>query len=147
VTRVVVADALVAQEVAAGVREELARAGALEPGDGYPRAEIEVLRADEASQGIARGDTGPAARGLEMAVLARARVVSRPGEPPEDDTGDIRADESVAVDETSSGALDPRAHLFRADDARRAAARRLGRKLGLRLLGQPVASEAVAEPP
>src|ERR1700685_2659326 len=53
VVRSLVADAVAADEVASGVREELARAGALEAGEGYPRVEIEVLRADETSEGIA----------------------------------------------------------------------------------------------
>ncbi|HEY6463174.1 MAG TPA: hypothetical protein VIY73_23555, partial [Polyangiaceae bacterium] len=46
-----VPDAIAADEVAAGLREELAKAGALAAGEGYPRVEVEVLRADEASEG------------------------------------------------------------------------------------------------
>ncbi len=44
-----VPDAIASDEVVAGVRDELARAGALAAGDGYPRCEVEVLRADEAA--------------------------------------------------------------------------------------------------
>ncbi|HEY8086996.1 MAG TPA: hypothetical protein VIF09_04105, partial [Polyangiaceae bacterium] len=53
VVRSMVPDAVAADEVASGVREELAREGALEAGDGYPRVEIEVLREDEQSEGVA----------------------------------------------------------------------------------------------
>src|SRR4051812_14185829 len=42
-----------AQELLAGVRAELAAAGALAPGDGFPRAEVELLRVDEGSAGTA----------------------------------------------------------------------------------------------
>ena len=58
VVRSKVPDAAASDEVAAGVRDELARAGALEPGSGYPRCEIEILRADEASEAIAKGSGG-----------------------------------------------------------------------------------------
>jgi hypothetical protein len=135
-------DAVAADEVVSGAREELARAGALEGGDGYPRMEIEVLRADEASEGIAAGASGPVARGTGVAVVGRAWVAPGPGEGAAhvSDTGDMRAEESITVDQTL-GADDPRASLFHRADARRAAARRLGRKLAARVLGQPSASE------
>ncbi len=38
--RSLVADVVAGDEVASGVREELARAGALAPGESYPRVEI-----------------------------------------------------------------------------------------------------------
>jgi hypothetical protein len=74
-----VADAVVADEVLAGVRDELAKDDALAPGTSYPRCEIEVLRADEASEGISasRNDDGrllPASRATRVGVLARAWV-------------------------------------------------------------------------
>jgi hypothetical protein len=142
VVRSLVADAVSADEVASGVREELARAGALEAGEGYPRVEIEVLRGDETSEGIAAGASGPVARGAGVAVVARAWVVAAADAAPQGDTGDMRAEESIAVDETAGlGGPDPRASAFHHADASRAAARRLGRKLGARLLGQPSASE------
>jgi hypothetical protein len=107
--RTLVPDAVASAEVATGVREELARAGMLEAGDGWPRVEIEVLRADEASEGIAAGTsggagggtgrgTGPVARGLDVALVARAWVAAAPGAEPESDTGDMRAEETIAVD-------------------------------------------------
>jgi hypothetical protein len=136
-------DAVAADEVVSGAREELARAGALEGGDGYPRMEIEVLRADESSEGIQAGASGPVARGTGVAVVARAWVVPAPGEAAAhaSETGDMRAEESITVDQTALGADDPRAAVFHRADARRAAARRLGRKLAARVLGQPSASE------
>jgi hypothetical protein len=151
VVRALMADAISADEVASGVREELARAGALEGGDGYPRVEIEVLRADETSEGIAAGASGPVARGTGVGLVARAWVTAEEGAAPQADTGDMRAEESITVDEVvetagnvetgGSGAADPRASAFHHADASRAAARRLGRKLGARVLGQPAASE------
>jgi hypothetical protein len=152
VVRSLVADAVAADEVASGVREELARAGALAGGDGYPRVEIEVLRADETSEGITAGASGPVARGTGVAVVARAWVTAEDGAAPQEDTGDVRAEESITVDELESetgsagggggaGEPDPRASAFHHADASRAAARRLGRKLGARVLGEPAASE------
>jgi hypothetical protein len=138
--RSLVADAVTADEVASGVREELARVGALEAGEGYPRVEIEVLRADEASEGIAAGVSGPVARGTDVGVVARAWVSAAEGAPPQEDTGDVRAEESITVDQGAAG-LDPRASTFHHADAERAAARRLGRKLAARVLGLPAASE------
>jgi hypothetical protein len=142
VVRSLLPDAVAADEVASGLREELARAGALEAGEGYPRVELEVLRGDETSEGVAAGASGPVARGVGVAVVARAWVVASANAEPEADTGDMRAEESIAVDETGGvGGPDPRASGFHHADASRAAARRLGRKLGARLLGQPSASE------
>jgi hypothetical protein len=153
VMRSMVPDAIAADEVAAGVREQLAREGALEAGEGYPRVEIEVLRADETSEGIAAGTgaagaAAPVARGTGVALVARAWLARSPDAPPERDTGDVRAEESIAVDEIAQAgqpgpttALDPRASSFHRADALRAAGRRLGRKLALRVTGQPAASE------
>lgn len=133
-------DAVATDEVVAGVRESLARAGALEPGEGYPRCEIEVLRADEAAAGVeavenAEGTLVPLARATRVGVVARAFVVRAPGAPPERDTGDVRAMETVAV------AGDAKAATVQHTDALRAAGRRAGRRLGARLLGLPSASE------
>ena len=152
--RTLVPDAIASAEVATGVREELARAGMLETGDGWPRVEVEVLRADEASEGIAAGANAPVARGLDVALVARAWVVSSPGAEPESDTGDMRAEETIAVDTTSAtggaaaagggvlpGTPDPRASAFHHTDALRAAARRLGRELTRRVLGLPAATD------
>jgi len=137
--RVAVADAVAPDEVASGVREELARAGALEGGESYPRIEIEVLRADERSEGIAAGATGPVARGTGVAVVARAWIARGPDAQPEADTGDMRAEETVATDPTARGSS------FSHADAVRAAARRLGHQLATRIMGLPAASEDIGE--
>jgi hypothetical protein len=140
VVKSMVPDAVAADEVASGVREELARAGALEAGEAYPRVEVEVLRADESSEGIAAVENAPMARGMGVAMVARAWVATSADAAPMSDTGDMRAEETITVD-VRAGQRDPRANVFHHADALRAAARRLGRKLGARVLGQPAASE------
>ena len=140
--RTLVPDAIASDEVASGAREELARGGELEEGDGWPRVEIEVLRADETSEGVAAQPNGPAARASGVALVARAWVASGPDAPPQNDTGDMRAEETVAVDSRGlAPALDPRASGFHQADALRAAARRLGSHLVRRVLGLPAPSE------
>jgi hypothetical protein len=150
IVRVAVADAVAPDEVASGVREELARAGALEGGESYPRIEIEVLRADETSEGIAAGSAGqgpraingtagPVARGTDVAVVARAWIARGPDAQPEADTGDMRAEETIATDQTARGSS------FHHADAVRAAARRLGHQLATRIMGLPAASEDIGE--
>jgi hypothetical protein len=134
-----IADAVASDEVVAGVRDELARAGALATGSGYPRAEIEILRADEASEGIAArtapdGRLVPESRATRVGIVARAWIARQPGGV-ERDTGDVRAFETVSV------APDARGASFRHVDALRAAGRRAGQRLGARLLGLPAASE------
>ena len=140
VVRSAVADAIAADEVASGVREELAREGALEAGEGYPRVEIEVLRTDEESEGIRATGAGPRARGTGVGVVARAWVSQAAGVEPERDTGDVEARETIALD-MNAGQADARANLFHHADATRAAARRLGHLLAERILGRPVASD------
>lgn len=137
--RVAVPDAVAPDEVASGVREELARAGALEGGESYPRVEIEVLRADETAEGIAAGAAGPVARGTDVAVVARAWIARGPDAEPEADTGDMRAEETIATAATA------RASSFQRADALRAAARRLGHQLASRIMGLPAASEDIGE--
>jgi hypothetical protein len=130
--RTLVPDAVASNEVLAGMREELARLGALEPGDGFPRAEVEVLLADDGSEGIAARDGAPAARATDVSLVARAWIVRASGQSPESDTGDVRAQDVITVDE-SQGTLDLRASAFRESDALRAAGHRLGRALARRL--------------
>jgi hypothetical protein len=138
--RSLLADALAADEVVSGARDQLAKEGALAPGDGYPRLEIEVLRADESSEGVGAVAGAPRARGTEVGIVARAWVVRAKDVPPERDTGDVHAMSVVAL-ETRAGQLDPRADLLQHEDAVRAVARRVGRRLALRVLGSPVATD------
>jgi hypothetical protein len=135
-----VPDAVASDEVVAGVRDELARSGALASGESYPRCEVEVLRADEASEGIGAAANGdgvllPEARATRVGIVARAWIVRSKGAAHERDTGDVRAVDMVAV--TS----DARSGTFRHSDAVRAVGRRVGRKMGTRLLGWPSSSE------
>lgn len=131
-----VPDAAVTDEVLVGVREELAKNGALASSSAaYPRCEIEVLRADEASEGITAVDGQPNARATRVGIVARAWVVRAKDAPRERDTGDIRTMETVAV------AQDARAATFRHSDALKAAGRRAGRRLASRVMGLPAASD------
>jgi hypothetical protein len=138
--RSTIADAVASDEVVAGLREELARAGALASGESYPRVEIEVLRADEASEGVQATPAGPVSRATDVAIVARAWVVDAQGAEPRSETGDLRAEQTLAVDEGPSGP-DPRASTFHHADALRAAARRVGKALGARVLGLPASTE------
>jgi hypothetical protein len=135
-----VPDAVASDEVVAGVRDELARSDSLRSGESYPRCEVEVLRADEASEGIAAtpnadGALMPDARATRVGIVARAWIVRSKDGPRERDTGDVRALEVVAV------APDARAASFQHTDALRAAGRRVGRRMGTRLLGLPSSSD------
>jgi len=133
-------DRTAADEVVAGIRDELLKMGAYASGTGYPRVEVEVLRADEASAGITArpnrdGVLLPEARGTEAGVVARAWLVRGADGARERDTGDMRAAEIVDV------AQDARTATFRHVDALRASARRVGRSLGQRLLGLPATTD------
>jgi hypothetical protein len=142
-TRSLVADAVAADEVAQGAREELARQGALEGGEGYPRLEIEVLRADETSAGVAAAAgtvAGLGARATAVALVARGRVVEQAGDDPVRDSGDVRAEAAIAVDETN-GAAAPVAGSFHFADALRSVARGVGSKIARRAMGLPAAGE------
>jgi hypothetical protein len=134
-----IADAVASDEVAAGAREELAFAGRLDRGDGFPRIEIEVLRSDVASAGVAAAGGLPTARASEIGLVARAWLATSAGAAPRADTGDLRAEESSAID-APAGVLDPRGAAFHDTDALRAAARRLGRRLAQKILGLPAAT-------
>ncbi len=135
-----VPDAVATDEVLAGVREELSRAGALSGGQGYPRCEVEVLRADEASEGISatRNDEGtlmPTSRATRVGLVARAWIVRAKDGPRERDTGDVRAMEVVSV------APEGRAAIFQQTDTLRVAGRRVGRRIGSHVLGLPTSTD------
>jgi hypothetical protein len=131
-----VPDAAVSDEVIVGVREELAKQGALaSSSDAYPRCEIEVLRADEASEAIAAIDGRPSAGATRVGIVARAWIIRAKDGARERDTGDVRTLETVEV------AGDARSATFRHADALKAAGRRAGRRLASRLMGLPSASD------
>jgi hypothetical protein len=136
------ASAVVADEVLRGARETLAKEGALASGDGYPRLEIEVLRADETSEGIVAVNAPegqvPKARASELGVVVRAFVTRRSGGAAELDTGDLR--ESLLA---GSPLGDSVRETWQREDALRAAARRLGGRAALRVLGHPVVTAPV----
>jgi hypothetical protein len=142
--RTLVPDAIASDEVVAGVRDELSKMGALQPGPGYPTVAVEVLRAQASAEGIAAPGDAPLARATDIAVTARAWIEPFSGAPPENDTGDLGVSEVIALDR-AQGVLDPRASAFHEADALRAAARRLGRKLARQLLGEPTAGELETE--
>ena len=135
-------DAVASDEVVAGVRDTLAKEGALAPGESYPRVEVEVLREDETSEGIVGASTPsghvPVARGTEVGVVARAWIVRDAAKNHEADTGDMRSFDLVGAPQEGSGLA---AEALRHDDALRATARRLGQRLALRVLGHPVSSQ------
>ena len=135
------ASAVVADEVLRGARETLAKEGALASGDGYPRLEIEVLRADETSEGIVAVNAPegqlPKARGSELGVVVRAFVTRRGGAPAELDTGDLRQDVLAGAPGDSVR------ETWQREDALRAAARRLGGRAVMKVLGHPVVTSPV----
>lgn len=136
--RVYVPDASAISSAEAGARAELARAGELAPGGAGARLELEVLRVDETSEGIALtpGKAGlPLARGVRITVVGRARLRRAGSDVVERDTGDVRASE-VAARSDSAGM----GSLVR-DELGRAAGRRLGEALVRRLLGVPEPGE------
>ncbi len=134
-----VPDAIASDEVLAGAREELSRYGALGSGTSYPRFEIEVLRADEASEGVAAvdgpGRLVPQSRATRVGLLVRGWIRRGPDRPLERDTGDLRALETIAVAPSSPAAA------FSYDDALRTAGRRAGKRLADRILGLPAPTE------
>jgi hypothetical protein len=152
--RTLIPDAVASDEVASGVREELARAGTLEAGDGYPRVEIEVLRESESSEGIAAVPNGPVARGTGVAIVARAWITPAEGAPPESDSGDLRSQVVIASEQPAGAPAGPaavaaasRSNAFHFADALRAAARRLGIQLARKVTGLPAASDDAFETP
>ena len=153
-----VPDAIASDEVVSGAREALAREGALLAGEGYPRIEIEVLRQDEASEGIAAptaalggseatpnasgvsSPTGPRARATQAGLVARACLVRKSKGPCERDTGDVRAMDMVASD-ILAGVANPLSDSFHHRDAMRDVGKRLGERLAMHVLGAPTASD------
>jgi hypothetical protein len=126
------------ESVLAGAREELARAGRLRSGDGYPRLVVEVIRLDEVAAGIVAEGASARARGTSVAVAGRAWIERAPDAAPARDTGDMQRAERYAPE------TDLRVEGVRYDQAVRSAGRELGRALALRALGHPTPA---TEPP
>ncbi|HYQ18699.1 MAG TPA: hypothetical protein VEQ58_23150 [Polyangiaceae bacterium] len=121
------------QEAASGVRSELGAAEAL--GSGFPQVVVEVLRVDERSLGVrAVGDT-PLARGSEIVVTGRARVLQSAGATSSYDSGDMSRAAQFAAGTTPGADAELRSR------AVRDAARSLGRALGRAVLGLPEPAE------
>jgi hypothetical protein len=115
---------------AAGVRSELGAAEAL--GSGFPRVVVEIVRIDERSIGVrSMGNGAPLARGSEIVVVARARVLERADAAPSRDSGDMSRAAQFA-----SG-TSPSADAAARSRAVRDAARSVGRALARALLGLP----------
>jgi hypothetical protein len=122
------------QAALAGVRVELAAASAGST-DGYPQVVVDVLRVDERSTGVQATNDAPLARGTEVVVVGRARVLTAPGEPPTYDTGDMSRSAQYASGASASEDSAARSR------AVRDAARNLGRALGRAVLGLPEPAE------
>lgn len=132
-----VADVATALEVEHGIREALAREGALATGTDCPCVVVEVTRIDHAAGAIvASAADQPSASSQITAVVARATVDDGHAHTLFD-TGDVRAEAGYV----GSGSAPRFSEALRGQDASRSAGRRLGRLLGARLLGHPSASE------
>ena len=99
-------------------------------------AQLPELRALLDSDIHAAYEGDPAASSQITAIVGRATVDDGQGHTLFD-TGDVRAETTYAL----AGADPALAEALRGSDALRAAARRLGRLLGARVLGHPAASE------
>jgi hypothetical protein len=130
-----VADSTVASEVLAGTMRALSRGDRLGYRGEYPRVEVDILRVDEVADGVVGAAGAPRARGMRFSVLGRARVRASANEETSFDTGDLRA----VVVASSDGPLVDAA--WSRDRSLRAAAHRLGEKLGARVMGDPSVSE------
>lgn len=122
------------QAAMAGVRVELAAAAAGSRDD-YPQVVVDVLRVDERSTGVQAVNDVPLARGTEVVVVGRARVLRGPGEAAAYDTGDMSRSAQYASGVTPSEDAAARSR------AVRDAARNLGRALGRAVLGLPEPAE------
>lgn len=136
--QVLIPGAMAAQAAANGARLELAAAGLLAAGTGFPRLVIDVLRTDESSRGVYVQSGQPRAAAMSIAVTVRARVFRADNSVPAVDTGDVRRAVQLAGD------ADPRLDRAAYDVALRQAAERGGRAVARAALGFPEASD---EPP
>ncbi|MDF3071540.1 MAG: hypothetical protein K0R38_7141 [Polyangiaceae bacterium] len=123
------------QAALSGVRAELAAAAAA-GGPEYPRVVVEVLRVDERSIGVRNTiEDVPLARGSEVVVVGRARLLEAPNAAATFDTGDMSRAAQFASGSTPSEDAAARSR------AVRDAARSLGKALGRSILGLPEPAE------
>ncbi len=121
--------------ILAGLRGELSRAGVLDPGNGYPRVVVELVRIDE--RGTAQGLTTrpgddrelPRAAGALVGVTARAWVELSESQL-ERDTGDVRR--TAAFGSAANAGLDS----ARREAALDAAGYAVGEAIGRRVMGE-----------
>jgi len=121
------------QQASAGVRNELGAAQAL--GQGFPHVVVDVLRVDERSIGVLSTGNGPLARGSEVVVVGRARVIETVDGAASLDTGDMSRAAQFAAGTSPSADAAARSR------AVRDAAQSLGRALGRAVLGLPEPAE------
>lgn len=129
--QILVPDTVAAQAALSGARSELAAAGRLSGAAGYPRLVVDILRVDELSRGIHVQNGAPAAGGMSIAVVVRARLLNAPEQEASADSGDVRRTAQL------SGSADPRADSAARDSAARDAAERAGRAAARLVLGIP----------
>jgi hypothetical protein len=130
-----IAQAEAAQGGLEGARGELARAGALRGGAGFPRLMLEIVRVDERSAGI-RAVAGaqrvePRASGSVVVVVGRAWIETRAEAPRQRATGDMTRSLTYA---SGSNAFQERG---RHAGSVHAAGRELGAALTKSVLGIP----------
>lgn len=131
VGQTLVPEALAVQAALSGARAELAAEGELGRDAEFPRLVMDVLRVDEGSRGIHVQAGQPAAGGMSVAVVVRARVFRAANTEPISDTGDLRR--AVQL----SGDADPRVDSAAYDAALRGAAERAGRAAARYAIGLP----------
>jgi hypothetical protein len=119
------------QAAISGARAELAAAGRLAAGSGFPYLAVDLLRIDEVSRGVHVQSGQPVASGMGIAVVVRGRLLVATDQDPAIDTGDVRRAEQL------TGDADPRADSAALDQAVRAAAERAGRATARFVLGIP----------
>ena len=128
--------ASLAAAVEEGARAELARSKMLAGAGAAAAIEVELIRVDETSEGIAVGSGGaPLARAVRVTAVGRAAVRRPGGAPAEHQTGEVQASEVAARAGSVGGAV------VTAEEAGRIAARRLGEALVRRVLGLPQPDE------
>lgn len=129
--QMLVPEAITMQAALSGARGELAAAGQLGRDSEFPRLVLDVLRVDEGSRAIHVQEGQPAAGGMSVAVVVRARVYRAANQEPVVDSGDLRR--AVQL----SGDADPRVDSAAYDDALRGAAERAGRAAARAAIGLP----------